>query len=256
MSFKVQLDIFEGPLDLLLHLIKKNEVSITEIPIATITEQYLATLELMQTLNLNVAGEFLVMAATLVHIKSKTLLPPEEGDDDEEEEDSAEGLVRQLLEYQRFKEAAESLQSREILRRDVFTRTPEAAEEEGAVEFETLSIFDLLAALRDVLAALPKGGMHQIVLETISVRDKMHFILDLLHRQGQAVFQSLFESAGSRLEVVVMFLAMLELVKMRAIRIRQEGHAEPIVLELAAPLEEIESRLPGDDELEGESGGA
>jgi segregation and condensation protein A len=255
-SFKVQLDIFEGPLDLLLHLIKKNEVTITEIPIATITEQYLATLELMQSLNLNVAGEFLVMAATLVHLKSKTLLPPEEGEPEEEEEDSAEGLVRQLLEYQRFKEAAESLQSREILRRDVFTRKPETPIEEGAVELETLSIFDLLSALRKVLAELPKGGMHQVVLETISVRDKMSFILDLLHRQGETSFQSLFESAGSRLEVVVMFLAMLELVKMRAIRIRQEAHAEPIVLELAAPLEEIESRLPGDDELEGESGGA
>jgi segregation and condensation protein A len=236
-------------------LIKKNEVAITEIPIATITEQYLATLELMESLNLNVAGEFLVMAATLVHIKSKTLLPPEEGDADEEEEDSADELVRQLLEYQRFKEAAENLQSREILRRDVFTRRPEAVEEEGAVEFDNLSIFDLLSALRDVLAKLPQGTMHQVVLETISVRDKMNLILDLLHRQGVTVFQSLFESASSRLEVVVMFLAMLELVKMRAIRIRQDGHAEPILLELAAPLEEIESRLPEDAELEGESGG-
>jgi segregation and condensation protein A len=128
-------------------------------------------------------------------------------------------------------------------------------EEEGAVEFDNLSIFDLLSALRDVLAKLPQGTMHQVVLETISVRDKMNLILDLLHRQGVTVFQSLFESASSRLEVVVMFLAMLELVKMRAIRIRQDGHAEPILLELAAPLEEIESRLPEDAELEGESGG-
>ncbi len=125
MSTRVQLEIFEGPLDLLLHLIKKNEISITDIPIAAITEQYLATLEVMQSLNLDVAGEFLVMAATLVHIKSRMLLPAGDDttEDDEDGEDPREELIRRLLEYQRFKDAAEQLGQREILARDVFIRS-------------------------------------------------------------------------------------------------------------------------------------
>ena len=131
MTTRVQLEIFEGPLDLLLHLIKKNEVSITDIPIATITEQYLATLEVMQTFNLDVAGEFLVMAATLIHIKSRMLLPMADDEDDEEEEgtDPREELVRRLLEYQRFKDAADQLERRELLTRDVFVRSVAPAEE-------------------------------------------------------------------------------------------------------------------------------
>ena len=124
MSTNFQLEIFEGPLDLLLHLIKKNEVNITDIPIATITEQYLATLELMQTLNLDMAGEFLVMAATLIHIKSRTLLPESDTETDEEEEggDPREELMRRLVEYQQFKEAAVELGQRDVLTRDVFVR--------------------------------------------------------------------------------------------------------------------------------------
>ena len=129
MTTRVQLEIFEGPLDLLLHLIKKNEVSITDIPIATITEQYLATLEVMQTFNLDVAGEFLVMAATLIHIKSRMLLPMADDEDDEEEgTDPREELVRRLLEYQRFKDAADQLERRELLTRDVFVRSVAPAE--------------------------------------------------------------------------------------------------------------------------------
>ena len=130
MTTRVQLEIFEGPLDLLLHLIKKNEVSITDIPIATITEQYLATLEVMQTFNLDVAGEFLVMAATLIHIKSRMLLPLTDTEEDEEEgADPREELVRRLLEYQRFKDAADQLERRELLTRDVFVRSVAPVEE-------------------------------------------------------------------------------------------------------------------------------
>ncbi|HWP59085.1 MAG TPA: segregation/condensation protein A [Candidatus Acidoferrales bacterium] len=234
MTFKVQQEVFEGPLDLLLHLIKKNEVAITEISLAAITEQYLATLELMQTLNLNVAGEFLVMAATLIHIKSRTLLPPGDDGDDDAEEDSAGDLVQQLLEYQRFKEAARALESRELLRRDVFTREAAAEDREETVEFAAVSLFDLLSALRDVLARWPADTVHEVVLEKASVRDKMAFILDYLRRCGRAVFQSLFDEATSRLEVVVLFLAVLELVRIRALRVWQEVPTGPIELELAA----------------------
>lgn len=244
MTTNVQLEIFEGPLDLLLHLIKKNEVSITDIPIATITEQYLSTLELIQSLNLDVAGEFLVMAATLIHIKSRMLLPPGEEEDEEEEGgDPREELIRRLLEYQRFKEAAEELEKREILRRDVFVRPSEVPDEMESVEFEVLSLFDLISALRHVLDRFPEERVHEVTLERISVREKMSSLLDDLHRRGKVIFQSLFEAAVSRLEVVVTFLAMLELVKIRAIRVAQEEREGPIFIELAAPLGDIQDRM-------------
>jgi len=256
MITRVQLEIFEGPLDLLLHLIKKNEVSIADIPIATITEQYLSTLELMQGLNLDVAGEFLVMAATLIHIKSRMLLPPGDDEDEEEEEgDPREELIRRLLEYQRFKEAAEELERRELLSRDVFVRRSEAPEEAETVGFESLSLFDLLSALRHVLERFPEESIHEVTLDTISVREKMSFLLDELRRRGKVIFQSLFETATSRLEVVVTFLAMLELVKIRAIRVWQEERIGPVVIELAAAIGDIQDRI-AKEEIEGEDRGA
>jgi len=247
MTQKVQLDIFEGPLDLLLHLIKKNEVSIADIPIATITEQYLATLELIEMLSLDVAGEFLVMAATLVHIKSRMLLPPDETDLEEEEEggDPRDELVRRLLDYQRFKEAAGELERRDILKRDVFVRSPEPPEQMETVGFETVSLFDLISALRTVLDRLPKDSAHQVELETVSMREKMSQLLEDLHRKGKVVFQELFAGAVSRLEVVVTFLAMLELVKIRAVKIWQEEMMGPIVIAPAAPLEEAHQKMAG-----------
>lgn len=256
MTTNVQLEIFEGPLDLLLHLIKKNEVSITDIPIATITEQYLSTLELIQSLNLDVAGEFLVMAATLIHIKSRMLLPPGEEEDEEEEGgDPREELIRRLLEYQRFKEAAEELEKREILRRDVFVRPSEVPDEMESVEFERLSLFDLISALRHVLERFPEERVYEVTLERISVREKMSSLLDNLQRRGKVIFQSLFEAAVSRLEVVATFLAMLELVKIRAIRVVQEEREGPIVIELAAPLGDIQDRM-AKAENKGEGSGA
>lgn len=252
MSTSVKLEIFEGPLDLLLHLIKKNEVSITDIPIATITEQYLATLELMQTMNLDVAGEFLVMAATLIHIKSRMLLPAGEDEEEGDEgEDPRAELVRRLLEYQRFKEAAEELQSREILGRDVFARIPDSPEHNPTVVIEQPSLFDLISALRQILERFPEERVHEVVLERVSVREKMNLLLDSLHQRGRVIFQDLFETATSRLEVVMTFLAMLELVKIRAIRISQEEGMGPIMIELAAPLGEVQDRMAkegvGDD---------
>lgn len=238
MSTRVQLEIFEGPLDLLLHLIKKNEVSITDIPIATITEQYLATLELMQNLSLDVAGEFLVMAATLIHIKSRMLLPPSE--DTEEEEEGADPraeLVRRLIEYQRFKDVAAQLEQREILTRDVFARSAPPVEEAAFPGFREVSVFELLSALRRVLERLPKDNVHEVTLDKITVREKMTLLLDTLRAQGQVLFETLFSEAQSRLEVIVTFLAMLELVKVRAIKIFQEQLGGPITIQ-AAVLEQ------------------
>jgi segregation and condensation protein A len=247
MTQKVQLDVFEGPLDLLLHLIKKNEVSITDIPIATITEQYLATLELMEYLSLDVAGEFLVMAATLVHIKSRMLLPLDETDVEEDDEggDPRDELVRRLLEYQRYKDAAGELERRDILKRDVFVRSPEPPEQTETVGFESVSLFDLISALRTVLDRLPKDSVHQVMLETFSVREKMSLLLEDLHRRGKIIFQDLFAGVASRIEVVVTFLAMLELVKIRAVKIWQEEPTGPIVIAPSAPLEEAHQKMAG-----------
>lgn len=239
MSTQVQLEMFEGPLDLLLHLIKKNEVSITDIPIATITEQYLATLELMQSLNLDVAGEFLVMAATLIHIKSRMLLPA--GDDESEEEEGADPrdeLVRRLLEYQRFKDAADQLERREVLTRDVFVRTAVPKEMPASLGFRQVSVLELLTALRRVMERLPNETFHEVTLDKITVRQKMTLLLDALRVNGKVVFESLFADVKTRMEVIVTFLAMLELVKVRAIRIFQDEPSGPIAIESVAGMDE------------------
>jgi segregation and condensation protein A len=250
-STRVQLEVFEGPLDLLLHLIKKNEVSITDIPIAAITEQYLATLELMQHLNLDVAGEFLVMAATLIHIKSRMLLPPsEEAEEEEEGADPREELVRRLIEYQRFKEAAAQLEQREVLARDVFVRSAAPAEEAAFPGFREVSVFELLTALRRVLDRLPKDNVHEVTLDKITVREKMTLLLDTLRAQGQVLFEALFSDAKSRMEVVVTFLAMLELVKVRAIRIFQETLGGPITIQAAVLEQAAEAMAAADAEEE------
>jgi segregation and condensation protein A len=254
-STRVQLEIFEGPLDLLLHLIKKNEVNITDIPIATITEQYLAALELMESLSLDVAGEFLVMAATLIHIKSRMLLPA--GDDEPDEDqgiDPRDELVRRLLEYQRYKEAAGELEQREMLTRDVFIRSAVPSEEVGPRGFREVSIFELLAALKRVIDRLPKDSVHEVTLEKITVREKMTLLLDKLRTQGSVLFEALFSEVKTRMEVVVTFLAMLELVKVRAIRIYQDELAGPIMIEAAAEMDQAAENVVIDETEEEQDG--
>ncbi|MCH6544481.1 MAG: segregation/condensation protein A [Deltaproteobacteria bacterium] len=247
MPMNVQLEAYEGPLDLLLHLIKKNEVSIADIPIALITQQYLETLEVMRGLNLDLAGEFLIMASTLIHIKSRMLLPPEEGEEDEDEGgDPREELIRRLLEYQRYKEASEDLAKRELLNRDVFTRSSEATPEFEPDGFVKVSLFDLMAAFHRVLERLPEAEVHLVTVEEISVREKMSFILDMLHRKTKVVFHSLFEDASSRMQLVATFLALLELIKMRAVSVTQEERMGPIVVEAVTPLDEMEEKLAGE----------
>ena len=247
MAVHVQLKIYEGPLDLLLHLIKKNELDIVDIPIASITEQYLAALELMQGLNLDVSGEYLVMAATLLHIKSKMLLPPEEvdEDDDEEDGDSREDLIRRLLEYERFKNAARDLEEREVLNRDVFARQ-DRSERVREVSFEQLSVFDLMSALQRVLERFPGPSVHRVVQETVSVRERMTHILDELHRRPSVLFHELFESARSRMDVVVTFLALLELIRIRAVHALQKERLGPIVMEPMLSLSEASAVMEAD----------
>jgi segregation and condensation protein A len=226
LPYLVKLGVFEGPLDLLLYLIKKNEVSIYDIPIIKIAEQYIEYVELMQTLNIDVAGEFLAMTATLLYIKSRMLLPSSETEDDEQIEPSLEDLRRRLLDYQRFKEAAVMLQSRNLLGRDVFVRSPGAedgSETSMEIEIEEVSLFDLIDALKGVLARLPDKSVLEISDEEISLKDRIQELIDLINEKGRLAFDELFADARSRLGVIVSFLALLELAKRRLVRLHQTG---------------------------------
>jgi segregation and condensation protein A len=235
--YRVRLPVFEGPLDLLLHLIKRNEVEIVDIPVAAITEQYLAYLEMMRELNLDIAGEFLVMAATLTLIKSRMLLPPSEEDEEEEEADPRADLVRQLLEYQRYREAGLELSERPLLHRDVFVREPvmDADVAEGAAELTPLKVtaWELLDAFRAVLKRARPEAVHEVITERISLRDRVRTMLQALSVARSLDFDSLFDDDASRFEIIVTFLALLELMKMGAARATQAERLGRIVVELA-----------------------
>jgi len=238
MSYRVKLDVFEGPLDLLLHLAKKNEVELSNIPVATITDQYLAYLDLMQQLDLDVAGEYLVMAATLLHLKSRTLLPGDDVNDVEEGEDPRAELARQLLEYQRFKEAADLLNRRDWLDRDVFVRVP--LQDETDTEAEVLydvSLGDLLDALQEILKRAAPEVVHEVILEQVSLRERLCFVLDTLRERGEVKFSELFPVEVTRLQILVTFLAILELVRMRMLALRQAEFFGPIIMNLAVSID-------------------
>ncbi|MBU4311898.1 MAG: segregation/condensation protein A [Candidatus Omnitrophica bacterium] len=222
MSYKVKLEVFEGPLDLLLYLIKKNEIDIYDIPISVITEQYLEYLELMRMLDLNIAGEFLVMAATLIHIKSKMLLPPEEKEIlPEEEEDPREELVRRLLEYKRFKEVAGVLQDLEGQRKKMFTRS--SVLELGPDEkFFEANVFDLITALTRVLKDVPKEIFQEIVKDEFTVEQKVHDLLHMLVEKPVIHLSELFKAAKNKSEIVATFLAVLELIRLKEIIVVQK----------------------------------
>jgi segregation and condensation protein A len=228
-SYSVHLDKFDGPLDLLLHLIRKNEVDVCDIPIAVITRQYLDYIKLMKDLNLEVAGDFLVMAATLLQIKSRMLLPqdvPEEGED--EETDPREELIRRLMEYQQYKEAGMVIGARALLGREVFVRSytdpvlVAAQNVEGPLE---VSLFDLVDAFRILLARIPAEHFHDVAAaETFSIADCINEILSLLQERDTLQFDELVRDDFTRERVIVTFLALLELCRLKLIRIFQDGH--------------------------------
>jgi len=232
--YTVRLEMFEGPLDLLLHLINKNELDITNIPIALITEQYLEYLRLMKVLNLDIAGEYLLMASTLLYIKSKMLLPTsseeEEEEGEEEGEDPRAELVRRLLEYQKYKKAAVELERRPLLDRDVFIRLMTVDIDEPAEEEKVeVSLFELLEAFRQVLERVKSETIHEVILERLSVEEKVQEILSLLQKEKRSVaFHHLFPEQASRRVIIVTFLAILELVKMKLVRIFQSAFFETI----------------------------
>lgn len=226
-KYAVKLDVFEGPLDLLLHLIRVSEVDITDIPIATISNQYLEYLDLMRDLNIDVAAEYLLMAATLAWIKSRMLLPYDDQQDEDEGIDPRLELMERLLEYQRFKEAAGQLDERMRLGRDVFVlqslRPDEIPQEERELK---VGIFELVAAFKRVLMTpVHSGAAHELVIEPVTVREQMTRIMNLVDAQSSTEFYEIFKLSGGRLPtrplIVATFLAILELTKMNALRIYQ-----------------------------------
>jgi segregation and condensation protein A len=226
MTYEIKLDIFEGPLDLLLYLIKKNEIDVYDIPIALITEQYLQYIRMMRALNLDLAGEYLVLASTLLLIKSKMLLPepPIEGEQPEEEDPRAE-LVRQLLEYQAYKEASLTLAGRPLLERDVFKQaslpfTLENAEEEAIVE---ATVFDLVQAFQRIVTSLGQDTVMDIDTEKLSLTDRIHDILEKLIEKKSITFEDLILERRDRRWIIYTFLAVLELMKTHLIRAYQSG---------------------------------
>jgi segregation and condensation protein A len=235
-SVTVKLARFEGPLDLLLHLIKRDEIDIYDIPIAHITQQYLAYLELMRAFDLEVAGEFLVMAATLMRIKAKMLLPAPPMGEEEEEGDPRDELVRRLIEYREFKEAAETLKTREGERRLLFERGLVPGEgEAGPLPLAPATLFDLLDALNRVLARVPEQRVYEVQGELWDVEDKMRLIAGEVAERGEVSFTELLLRCGARLEMIVTFMALLELVKLGNVAVLQAERFGDITLVARMP---------------------
>lgn len=231
MEYEVKLEIFEGPLDLLIHLINKNEVDIFDIPISKIADQYLEYLDMMEALNVSVAGDFLVMASTLIHIKSKTLLP-NVGDMDEEEDPRLE-ITRPLLEYMQLKEKAQELAERNMLGRDVFSRQDSASSKrllEGEAVPLEVSLFQLMDAFRQIMAQHQPGSAMRIQSEKWSIKEKSQFILDVLRKKTTIYFRDLFDKEGTVSEFIVTFLALLELVHAGFVKLFQTSHGSDIKL--------------------------
>jgi segregation and condensation protein A len=233
-AFPVKLDNFDGPLDLLLHLIKKNEVNIYDIPIALITQQYLDTIQLMQDLNLDVAGEFLVMAATLIHIKSKMLLPRPETSaavEGEEEEDPRDALVRRLLEHQKYKAAAGLLHEREQVRAAQWVRPDEVVAGIAGGAFEPEIEADLFSLLTAFQAVVQRAKLRPKVLlppEQISVEARIEQLLERLSETEACGFEELFADLQDRAGLIVTLLALLEMIRLKLVRVFQSGSFGPI----------------------------
>lgn len=240
MSYHVRLTQFEGPLDLLLHLIRRDKINIYDIPISHITKEYLSYIEIMQELSLEVAGEFFVMAATLMRIKAQMLLPKRP--DEEDEEDPREELVRNLLEYRKFKEAASHFADRESDRRKVFTRPavrpPEGEKDTSLME---VSIFDLVDAFKKVMEDLKNQISYRIEKETYTIEEKIDLIRDRIASNSEILFTELFSGEIDRLEIIVTFLAILEMARIGELSARQMTSSGDVWL--FRPVETSKERL-------------
>jgi segregation and condensation protein A len=230
-GYPVKLANFEGPLDLLLHLIRKHEINIYDIPIALVTRQYLDYIDLMQELNLDVAGDFLVMAATLIHIKSRTLLPRTDPTQEDPDEDPRDALMRRLLEHQKYKAAAELLHERETLRSAQWTRPDgpitEIAGEAPEPEVE-VDLFSLMSAFRAVVERAKHRPKVYLPAEQISIEDRIEQLMTRLSETEACGFEDLFADVQSRSGLIVTFLALLEMIRLKLVRVFQAGSVGPI----------------------------
>jgi segregation and condensation protein A len=222
MSYKIQLEKFEGPLDLLLYLIKKDDIDICDIPIATITDQYMEYIKTMQLLNLEVVGDFLVMAATLMQIKSRMLLPPDPLANTGEEVDPRSELVRRLQEYQQFKQVAENLKEKETFRQSLFARLVdqealEQLKEDSQEVFIEASLFDLINALNSAIVKVPEKTTYQINEDQFSIEGQIHTILHWLVETPKLSLKELFAKACCKTEIVCTFVAVLELIRLKEV---------------------------------------
>ena len=270
-GYRVELPVFEGPLDLLLHLIEEHEIDIRDIPIAFVAQKYVEYILLMQELNIDIASEYLVMAASLAHIKSKMLLPIPPEDQEEDDElglDPRAELVRRLLEYQKYKQAGEQLAAHDVLGRDVFPRGMPAPAVDGPAPIAGMNLFKLLEAFQTVLSRAKATVDHQIDFERFSITDRINELSDLLRQRSRLAFEDLFDGQRTRGELIVTFLALLEMTRLRLTRLLQEGPLAPIFVELAVsedgvvddaeheldpvPSGERSTRPRIDDEAEGE----
>jgi segregation and condensation protein A len=235
-EYQVQLEIFEGPMDLLLHLIKKNKVDIYDIPIALIMDQYLKYLDMMRSLNIDVAGDFLEMAATLAYIKSRMLVPRIGSEEEDQEEDPRLELVRPLLEYVKIKEAAQTLAGSLQLDRDVYVRnipTEELWGMEGSEEIAEVGLFALVNALHEVFKRAEPGDFMEVSAEAIRLKDRISQLMEILSGVSSITFHELFEGKVRKMEMIFTFLAILELVRLQMVRAFQHQPSGIIRLYLA-----------------------
>jgi segregation and condensation protein A len=243
-EYKVELEVFEGPLDLLLYLIKKDEVDIYNIPIERITTQYMEYLNLMRMLDLNIAGEFIVMAATLMMIKSRMLLPVEERPEMQEEEEGEDprwDLVRRLVEYKKFKDAALHLQEKEILQENIFSLGRDGVAlgpDDHSTVLQDVSLFDLIAAFNDVLKKAKPEEIGEILAERFTVADKIAAVLCMVSTGKSVSFSELFGETATRHEIVCTFLALLELIRLRQVSVLQKEHFGEITINRAENADE------------------
>lgn len=236
-NFQLSLPKFEGPLDLLLHLVQQHELDILDLPVAFVTEKYLAYLKIMERLDLDIAAEYLVMAATLTYIKSKMLLPPdptqaeEDAANPEEEVDPRAELIRRLLEYQKYKAAGAELAARGLAGRDVFFRGTQPEEASGPAPLAEIGLFKLLDAFQSVLKRANKELALQVTSEGIGIQDRVSQLVQMLQVRRTCRFDELFDGATTLYDMVITFLAILEMGKRRLARIYQPGVLEPIHIE-------------------------
>jgi len=249
MAIEICLENFTGPLDLLLHLIKSQKMDIYDIKIVEITEQYLNIIDQMKQLDLDVAGEFLLMAAMLIHIKSQMLLPVNEDVDAEEDDPRAE-LVQRLLEYQRYKNAAEMFEQLPQLGRDIFSSQFDLStllEEETPEEDVAVGVYQLADAFHRLLKSKPPEVFHEVVQESLSVADSIGKICKRLVDNKRIAFNNLFAQQQSRLELIVTFLAILELVKLRVIKVEQVGPFSEIWVTVVVAIDQLSNMVPEED---------